>query len=79
MVSYKETDRYEAASASVSLAEDGESGVIVFLAAGKNIFVRARRNVLLLLQKRLSRLLDDQAPISAPRKAASKRGSVKKT
>jgi hypothetical protein len=79
MVHYKGTDQYEAASASVSVADDGESGVIVFLMAGqKNVFVKVRRNVLLRLQRRLTRLLDDQAPHSAPQKAAGKRGGVKK-
>jgi hypothetical protein len=79
MVRYKDTDQYEALSASVNVAEDGESGVIVFVTTGqKNVFVKARRNVLSMLQQRLTRSLDDQAPHSAPPKAGGKRGGVKK-
>jgi hypothetical protein len=80
MVLYKGTDQYEATSASVRVTEDGESGVIVFVTTGqKNVFVKAKRNVLSLLQRRLTRSLDDQAPHSAPPKAGGKRGGVKKT
>ena len=73
MVHYKETDDYEASSASATLSKDGESGVLVFLTHQKrNVFVRASRNVLVRLERKLARLLADEVPRSVPGKVVGK-------